>query len=49
MYLYHGYSDQVLQVQSDVYPAKGKGKTGIGKMEDILIYMGSKKYRQSYN
>lgn len=36
MYLYHGYSDQVLQVNSDAASSRRKGKTGIEKMEDVL-------------
>lgn len=43
MYLYHGYSDQVLQVQSDAASSRRKGKTGIEKMEDILLPLGFKK------
>lgn len=40
MYLYHGYSDQVLQVNSDAASSRRKGKTGIEKMEDILKPLG---------
>lgn len=43
MYLYHGYSDQVLQVQSDAASSRRKGKTGIEKMEDTLLPLGFKK------
>lgn len=40
IYLYHGYSDQVLQVQSDAASSRRKGKTGIEKMEEILMPFG---------
>lgn len=40
MYLYHGYSDQVLQVQSDAASSRRKGKTGIEKMEEIMKPLG---------
>lgn len=40
IYLYHGYSDQVLQVNSDAASSRRKGKTGIEKMEDILKPLG---------
>lgn len=36
IYSYHGYSDQVLQVQSDAASSRRKGKTGIEKMEEIM-------------
>lgn len=36
LYNFHGYSDQVLQVNSDAASSRRKGKTGIEKMEDIL-------------
>ncbi len=40
LYCYHGYSDQVLQVNSDASSSRRKGKTGIEKMEDVLIPLG---------
>lgn len=40
IYLYHGYSDQVLQVQSDAASSRRKGKTGIEKMEEIMKPLG---------
>lgn len=40
IYLYHGYSDQVLQVNSDAASSRRKGKTGIEKMEDVLKPLG---------
>ncbi len=43
LYCYHGYSDQVLQVNSDAASSRRKGKTGIEKMEDILIPLGFKR------
>ncbi|WP_029513170.1 hypothetical protein [Mycoplasmopsis primatum] len=36
IYLYHGYSDQCLQVQSDAATSRRKGKTGIEMMETLL-------------
>ena len=36
IYLYHGYSDNVLQVNCDSASSRRKGKTGIEKMEDFL-------------
>lgn len=36
IYMYHGYSDQVLQVQSDTASSRRKGKVGIEKMESVL-------------
>jgi len=40
LYSYHGYSDQVLQVNSDASSSRRNGKTGIEKMETILIPQG---------
>lgn len=48
MYLYHGYSDQVLQVQSDAASSRRKGKTGIEKMEESLIPLGFKKAKNIF-
>lgn len=36
IYLFHGYSDQVLQVGSDTSSSRRKGKTGIEMIEDVL-------------
>lgn len=43
LYSFHGYSDQVLQVNSDAASSRRKGKTGIEKMEEVLIPLGFKK------
>ncbi len=43
IYLYHGYSDQVLQVQSDAASCRRKSKTGIEKMAETLIPLGFEK------
>ena len=43
LYCYHGYSDQVLQVNSDASSSRRKSKTGIEKMEEILLPLGFKK------
>lgn len=40
IYLYHGYSDQILQVQSDAASSRRNGKTGIDKMEEIMKPLG---------
>lgn len=37
IYMYHGYSNMVLQVNSDAASSRRKGKTGIKKMEEILV------------
>ena len=37
MYSSYGYSDQVLQVMSDISSARRNGKTGIEKIESIII------------
>lgn len=39
MYLSYGYSDQILQVMSDVASARRNGKTGIQKVESIIVPM----------
>ena len=43
MYNIHGYSDQVLQVQSDAASSRRKGKVGIEKLEEILLPYGFEK------
>lgn len=43
MYCFHGYSDQVLQVNSDAASSRRKGKTGIEKMEEILLPLNFKR------
>ena len=43
MYLSYGYSDQILQVMSDVASARRNGKTGIQKVESIIIPRGFEK------
>lgn len=43
VYLSYGYSDQILQVMSDVASARRNGKTGIQKVESIIIPMGFEK------
>ena len=43
LYCYHGYSDQVLQVNSDASSSRRKGKMGIEKMEDVLYPLGFKR------
>lgn len=43
MYLSYGYSDQILQVMSDVASARRNGKTGIQKVESIIIPIGFEK------
>lgn len=40
IYLYHGYSDQVLQVHSDLSSNRRKGKTGIILIEDFIKPLG---------
>lgn len=40
MYLSYGYSDQVLQVMSDIASARRNGKTGIEKIESVIIPKG---------
>lgn len=40
LYTFHGYSDQVLQVNSDSSSSRRNGKTGICKMESMLIPLG---------
>ena len=40
IYTFHGYSDQVLQVNSDSSSSRRNGKTGICKMESILTPLG---------
>lgn len=42
-YLSYGYSDQILQVMSDVASARRNGKTGIKKVESIIIPLGFEK------
>ena len=42
-YLSYGYSDQILQVMSDVASARRNGKTGIQKVEAIIMPLGFKK------
>lgn len=52
MYLLHGYSDQVLQVNSDIASSRRKGKTGILKIENIIQPLGFhhiKKFADSFN
>ena len=43
LYLFHGYSDQVLQVNSDNASSRRKGKTGITSLENVLLPLGFKK------
>ncbi|MCQ2598807.1 MAG: hypothetical protein MJ187_00275 [Alphaproteobacteria bacterium] len=43
MYLSYGYSDQILQVMSDVASARRNGKTGIQKVETVISSLGFKK------
>ena len=43
VYLYHGYSDQVLQIGSDTASSRRKGKTGIEMIEDVLHAYGFEK------
>ncbi len=43
MYLSYGYSDQILQVMSDLASCRRKGKTGIQKIESIIIPKGFRK------
>lgn len=40
MYSSYGYSDQVLQVMSDIASARRNGKTGIEKIESVIIPKG---------
>ncbi len=48
IYSYHGYSDQVLQVNADAASSRRKGKAGIIKMEEILVPLGFKKANNSF-
>lgn len=43
IYMYHGYSDQTLQVCSDAASSRRKGKIGIEMIEEILYMYGFEK------
>lgn len=49
LYTYHGYSDQVLQVNADSASSRRKGKIGITKMEGALTPLGFKKAKSHYD
>ena len=46
IYTFYGYNDQVLQAMSDASSSRRNGKTGIKKLEDILIPLS---YKKAYN
>lgn len=48
VYLYHGYSNQVLQVNSDASSSRRKGKLGIEIVENILNQHGLKRATKFY-
>ena len=49
IYKYLGYSDQVLQVNSDLASSRRKGKTGIEKIEEIIAPLGFVRVRNIYD
>ena len=44
-YKYLGYSNQILQVNSDLSSSRRKGKTGIEKIENIIVPLGFSHFR----